>query len=145
VTLRCLVVLLAALAPLAASAAEGYEISARVWIEGELRGTPTITVLEDSEARIAVGGEDGWRLSVRVEAPLADEGADPDGLWMTVGLDRKVPEGWQHLTETLIGTPLGKPGRISVVAPDAPADADPKQAQLHVELVARRLDPAAGR
>lgn len=135
-----LVVLLAALVPIATSAAERYEVSARVWIDGEQRGTPVIVVEEGKQARIEVAGEDdGWRMRVLVEAPQAHEGADPGGVWMSVGLDRKGPDGWQHLTDTLIGTPLGKPGRISVVAPDAPDDAGPEGAELYVELVARSV------
>jgi hypothetical protein len=130
------------LAPVAAGAVERYEVSARVWIDGEQRGTPVLVVEQGKQARIEVAGDDdGWRMSVLVEAPQAHEGADPGGVWMSVGLDRKGPDGWQHLTDTLIGTPLGKPGRISVVAPDAPDDAGPEHADLYVELVAR---PAGG-
>src|SRR6056297_1426894 len=135
--LRCFV-LLAALLPLSAAGAERYEISARVWIDGELRGTPVLIVEPDKTASIRVGnGHSAWRMSVLVEAPDPSEAADPGGIWMVVGLDRKTGDGWEHLTETLIGTPLGETGRISVVAPDAPADASPEQAQLYVELVAR--------
>lgn len=130
------------LLPLAADAAEPYQISARVWIDGELRGTPTLMVPSEETATIEVGnGAGAWRMSIRVEHPREHEAADPGGIWMTVGLDQKVGEDWEHLTETLIGTPLGEPGRISVVAPDAPAEATPEQAQLYVELVARK--PAA--
>jgi hypothetical protein len=138
------VLLLAALLPAAAGAAERYRVEATVWIDGQQRGTPVIVVEEGRQARIEVAdNNDGWRMSVLVETPRAEEQADPGGVWLTVGLDRNGPDGWEHLTDTLIGTPLGKPGRISVVAPDAPADAGPEQAELYVELIARRAESAA--
>jgi hypothetical protein len=136
-------VLLALLLPLSVTAAQRYEISARVWIDGELRGTPTLMVEPEKTANIEVSGHSvDWRMSVLVEAPGPSEAADPGGIWMAVGLDRKVDGSWEHLTETLIGTPLGEPGRISVTGSGAAADAAPEQAQLHVEFIARELNEA---
>ncbi|MCA1780329.1 MAG: hypothetical protein LC637_13410 [Xanthomonadaceae bacterium] len=56
-----------------------------------------------------------------------------------VGIHQKVDGDWEFLTETMLGVPPGKPGKITVAAPsDGPAGADtsPENAPLYVELSA---------
>lgn len=120
--------------------ARDYEVAARIWIDGELRGTPTVVVEPDTDATIeAATGDSGWRMDLRIEPALDAEGAEPDAVWIRVGISEKVDGQWQFLTDTMLGTRLGTPGQFSVVedAGDEGRTVPREEAALFVELTAR--------
>ncbi|MEX2498370.1 MAG: hypothetical protein WD397_05795 [Wenzhouxiangellaceae bacterium] len=117
-----------------------YVIDSAVWCSGELRGEPELTLAAGIPGTFEIHSpESSWRLSVEVEAPGETEGAAPESLWFKVGIEQRVDGEWEFLTDTMLGTPLGKPGIITVVD-DGEQDSSPKTAPLYVELTARRVD-----
>ncbi|MFO7764519.1 MAG: hypothetical protein R6V61_12395 [Wenzhouxiangellaceae bacterium] len=118
-----------------------YKVDSAVWCSGELRGEPELLLSPGVPDTFEIDGpESSWRLSVEVETPGRAEGAEPDSLWFKVGIEQLVDGQWEFLTDTMLGTPLGKPGIVTVVGDDD-ADSGPESAPLYVELTARRIDP----
>lgn len=121
-------------------AAPTYVIESAVWCSGELRGEPELTLAAGIPGTFEIHSpESSWRLSVQVEAPGEAEGAAPGSLWFKVGIEQRVDGEWEFLTDTMLGTPMGKPGVITVVEGDE-QDSGGKNAPLYVELTARRAD-----
>ena len=119
-----------------------YRVESSVWCAGELRGEPELELAPGVPGVFEIHNPDSsWRLSVEIEPPAAAEGA-PDALWFKVGIEQQVDGGWVFLTDTMLGTPLGKPGVITVVEPGE-QDASPRSAPLYVELTASRIAPEA--
>ena len=120
-----------------------YRVESVVWCSGELRGEPELVLKPAVPGVFEIHGPDSsWRLSVEVEPPGDAEGAAPDALWFTVGIEQQVDGRWEFLTDTMLGTPLGKPGVITVVEPGE-QDADPETAPLYIEMTASRIGPEA--
>ena len=114
-----------------------YRIESAVWCFGELRGRPELQLSPGVPGTFEIDGPDSsWRLSVEVETPAQSEGAAPDSLWFKVGIEQMVDGQWEFLTDTMLGTPVGKPGIVTVV--DDEPDSGPKSAPLYVELTATR-------
>lgn len=132
---------LAAAMPLAAATdAPRYRIEASVRCGGELRAQPRLILAAGEPESFEVEADDRrWRLSVEVEEPSATEGANPDALWLRVGIEEWIEGEWDPLTDTMIGTPLGRPGRVSVADPGE-EDLPSSEVSLYVELVATRID-----
>jgi hypothetical protein len=118
-----------------------YRIETAVWSEGQLRGEPELELAAGKAGRFVVRGpESAWRIGVEVEPPEAHEQADPGALWLKVGIEQWIDGEWVFLTDTMLGTPAGEPGRISVVEDDAGGEAvGAEDARLFVVLVARPL------
>ena len=121
-----------------------YKIESAVWCSGELRGRPELLLSPGVPGTFEIDGpESDWRLSVEVETPGQAEGAAPDSLWFKVGIEQLVDGQWEFLTDTMLGTPVGKPGIVTVVGNDD-SEAGPKSAPLYVELTAQRSDGSDG-
>ena len=107
-----------------AAGASKYRIESAVWCEGELRGQPRLTLVPGARDSFEISARDNrWRLTVEVEPPAEAEGAEPDSLWLKVD----------------IGTPLGRPGKITVMG-ETDEDSTPDRAPLYVEMVASRIE-----
>lgn len=119
-----------------------YRVESAVWCSGELRGEPELVLKPGVPGVFEIHSPaSSWRLSVEVEPPAASEGA-PDSLWFKVGIEQQVDGGWEFLTDTMLGTPLGRPGIITVVG-EGEQDASPETAPLYVEMTASRILPEA--
>lgn len=118
-----------------------YRIEATVWSGGELRGRPELILTPGTPGRFEIHGPDSsWRIGVDVEPPSPTENADPDALWLRVGIEQRIDGEWEFLTDTMLGTPLGRPGRISVVEDsEGEAAARPEDAALYLELTAEAV------
>ena len=115
-----------------------YQIESAVWCSGELRGQPELLLSPGVPGTFEIDGPDSsWRLSVEVETPAETEGAAPDSLWFKVAIEQMVDGQWEFLTDTMLGTPMGKSGIVTVVDGEDP-DAGPEAAPLYVELTAQR-------
>lgn len=115
-----------------------YRVESAVWCSGELRGEPELVLQPGVPGVFEIHSpESSWRLSVEVEQPGAAEGA-PDALWFKVGIEQQVDGDWTFLTDTMLGTPLGKPGIITVVE-QGEKDSGPETAPLYVEMTASRI------
>ena len=129
----------AQLAPAAAVEESLYRVESAVWCSGELRGEPELVLRPGVPGVFEIHSPDSsWRLSVEVEPPGASEGA-PDALWFKVGIEQQVDGQWQFLTDTMLGTPLGRPGVITVVE-EGDHGSGPETAPLYVEMTASRID-----
>ncbi|MDX1626063.1 MAG: hypothetical protein R3323_06080 [Wenzhouxiangellaceae bacterium] len=114
-----------------------YEVSASVWIDGELRGRPSLVVEPGVEGTIEVGRPGGgWRLRVLVEPPAEVEGAAEGALWLTLGLEERVDGEWEFLTDSMLGIPPGRRGSVSVVE-EGVQTASPENARLYVDVEVR--------
>jgi len=142
IAITLLLALLAA-APLAAEEASSdntYRIESAVWCEGELRGQPRLTLSPGARDSFEVSARDSrWRLTVEVEPPAEAEGAAPESLWLKVDIEQWLDGEWEFLTDTIIGTPLGRPGKITVMGA-SDEDSTPDRAPLYVEMVASRIE-----
>ena len=119
-----------------------YRVESAVWCSGELRGEPELVLRPGVPGVFEIHSPDSsWRLSVEVEPPGASEGA-PDALWFKVGIEQQVDGQWQFLTDTMLGTPLGRPGVITVVE-EGDQGSGPETAPLYVEMTASRIDSDA--
>lgn len=121
-----------------------YRIESAIWCSGELHGQPELLLSPGVPGTFEIDGpepESSWRLSLEVEPPGEAEGASPDSVWFEVGIEQMVDGQWEFITNTMLGTPMGKPGSVVVVEHDDP-DVDPKSAPLYVELTAHRADGA---
>ena len=129
-------------APVDAGDETRYRVESAVWCSGELRGEPELLLAPGVPGVFEIHGPDSsWRLSVEVETPGVAEGA-PDALWFKVGIEQQVEGRWEFLTDTMLGTPLGKPGIITVVEAGE-RDSSPETAPLYVEMTASRVEPEA--
>lgn len=116
-----------------------YRIESAVWCSGELRGEPELLLQPGVPGTFEIHSpESSWRLSVGVEPPGDSEGARAESLWFKVGIEQMVDGEWEFLTDTMLGTPLGEPGVITVV--DEGQAEGPETASLYVELTAQRVD-----
>lgn len=127
--------------------ADEFEIEAKVWIDGELRGSPMVIVEEGKEATIEMDqGDSGWRMSLLVEPPMAHEEASRDAIWIRVGLSERIDGEWVFLTDTMLGARFGQPAHISVVGDAEDGEPVPReQARLLVEMIARPAGEAEDR
>ncbi|NKI35828.1 hypothetical protein HFP89_11705 [Wenzhouxiangella sp. XN79A] len=126
-----LLILLTAALP---AVATEYLVESRVWIDGELSGSPRLLVEADRAASIEVEqGDVAWRMSVVVEPPMAEEGAASDAIWVRVGISERIGEEWIFLTDSMLGVRRGATGSFSVVEPDIEI-ATPETARLFVEM-----------
>lgn len=117
-----------------------YRVESAVWCSGELRGEPELVLAPGVPGVFEIHSPDSsWRLSVEVEPPAVGEGA-PDALWLKVGIEQQVDGRWEFLTDTMLGTPLGTPGIITVVE-DGEQDSGPETAPLYIEMTASRVVP----
>ncbi|MGB0514617.1 MAG: hypothetical protein ACPGJE_07230, partial [Wenzhouxiangellaceae bacterium] len=80
-----------------------------------------------------------WRLTVEVESPAEGEGAEADSVWLKVDIEQWLEGEWEFLTDTMIGTPLGRPGKITVMGA-SDDESTPERAPLYVEMVASRIE-----
>jgi len=118
-----------------------YTIESAVWCSGELRGEPELDLIPGVPDTFEIHSQNSsWRLSVEVDEAAETEGAASESLWFKVGIEQRVDGEWEFLTDTMLGTPLGKPGIITVVE-DGEEDSSPESAPLYVELTARRAAP----
>lgn len=118
-----------------------YRVETAVWSEGQLRGEPELELEAGKAGRFVVRSpESGWRIGVEVEPPAEHEQADPEALWLKVGIEQWIDGEWVFLTDTMLGTPAGEPGRISVVEDDPGGETvGAEDARLYIELTARPL------
>lgn len=122
------------------TASNQYRIESAVWCEGELRGQPRLTLAPGARDSFEISARDNrWRLTVEVEPPAQAEGAAPESLWLKVDIEQWLDGEWEFLTDTIIGTPLGRPGKITVMGA-SDEDSTPDRAPLYVEMVASRIE-----
>lgn len=111
-----------------------YSVKTKVWMNGDLRGTPELVVQAESDAMIENrSGDDAWRMHVLVEAPHESENAMDGAIWIKLGIEQEVDGEWEFLTDTLLGLPPGQTGSISVVGEHVEI-ATPENANLFVEV-----------
>ena len=128
-------------APVDSEPAPRYAIESAVWCAGQLRGEPELVLSPGIPGTFEIHGPDSsWRLSVEIDTPAEGEGAIAESLWFKVGIEQRVDGHWEFLTDTMLGTPLGKPGIITVVEQGA-QDAGRETAPLYVEMTAQRIEP----
>lgn len=140
-------VLLLSAATGAAGAAENdlprFHVESAVWCSGELRGQPELLLEPGRSGQFEIDAPDSrWRLSVEVESPSENEGAGPDAVWLKIDIEEFVNGHWEFITDTMLGVPLGQPGRITVVD-QAEAGSDPDQVPLYVEITTTAVEPEA--
>lgn len=120
-----------------------YRVESAVWCSGEFRGDPELLLNPGLPGVFEIHSPDSsWRFSVEVEPPAVSEGAAPDSLWIKVGIEQEIDGQWEFLTDTMLGTPIGTPGIITVVEDGAP-ESGPKNAPLYVEMTVERVQPGA--
>ncbi|MDT8450900.1 MAG: hypothetical protein RQ847_12095 [Wenzhouxiangellaceae bacterium] len=118
-----------------------YRVESAVWCSGSLRGEPELVLVPGTPGQFEINGADSrWRLNVEVEPSTEYEGAAPGAVWLKVGIEQYVDGQWQFITDTMLGTPLGQPGRITVVE-QGQAESDPDTAPLYVEMTATAVAP----
>lgn len=120
-----------------------YRVLSEAWSSGQLLGRPELVVESGKSSHFEVGGAtDRWRLGIEIEEPGEHEGAKPGAVWITVVIEQRIDGEWQFLTDTMLGMPSGKPGRITVLGEDESASDNPRDhAPLYLELSA---EPIAG-
>lgn len=127
----------------AAASAESYLVEAKVWIDGDLRGEPSVLVESGTEATIEMDqAGSGWRMNVLVEPPTVSEGAASDAVWLRIDISEQVDGEWEFLTDSMLGLRAGQTGSFSVVGTDTET-ATPENARLYVELSAAPVANAA--
>lgn len=123
-----------ALAVALPAAATEYVVDSTVWIDGERSGSPRLVVESGTPATVEVAyGEVAWRMDVVVEAPMAEEGAASDAIWVRVGISERIDGEWIFLTDSMLGVRHGATGAFSVVESDVEI-ATPESARLYVEM-----------
>ena len=105
------------LASLAGFAGEReYRISSELWIDGELRGSPSLIMQAGVQGSIETAGEEsGWRLVFDIEEPEPHERAAEGALWVYIEIHEKQDGEWDHLTDSMLGIPPGRTGTLSIV------------------------------
>ncbi len=117
-----------------------YRVDTAVWCSGDLRGQPVMTMAPGEPETFTINaGETRWRLKVEVEPSAESEGAIGGAVWLRVDIEQEVDGEWEFITDTIIGTPLGQPGRITLVG-DSEEESTPTMAPLYVELTTTRVD-----
>ncbi|HKL53217.1 MAG TPA: hypothetical protein VJ902_04610 [Wenzhouxiangellaceae bacterium] len=125
--------------PVDGEPAPRYAIESAVWCSGQLRGEPELLLRPGIPGTFEIHSPDSsWRLSVEVDTPDESEGAIAESLWLKVGIEQRIDGRWEFLTDTMLGTPLGKPGIISVVE-QGEHDSSRDTAPLYVEMTAQRI------
>ena len=135
----CLLVTLALVASSLLAADEQYLVETRVWLDGELAGTPTLIVQAGQPASIERAGEPHFRLSLMVE-PARDRFAPLETLWLTIEVEVFGDDGWEPLVDSLLGVHEGRTASLSLV--DGDAESSPETARLFVEVKPSHLRPA---
>ncbi len=134
-SLRCLFLAVAMLPGLFGSLAASepsYLVEAELWIDGVQRGTPSLLILANTEARLETGDEQAaWRLEVEVEP--VDDGYAPAGtLWVHVAVHQRSGDVWEHLADSILGVPEGEFATLSVV--DEGAEPAPETAAVYLRV-----------
>ncbi|MFU8833579.1 MAG: hypothetical protein ACNA7J_15690, partial [Wenzhouxiangella sp.] len=57
---------------------------------------------------------------------------------LRIDIEQEVDGEWEFITDTIIGTPLGQPGRVTVVG-SGEGESSPHLAPLFVELITSRI------
>lgn len=116
----------------AALAEPRFLVEAELWVDGVLRGTPSLLVAALTEARLETGeADERWRLAVEVE-PVDDAYAPADTLWVHVAVHQRTAEGWDHLLDSIVGVPAGEVATVSLV--DGDAEASPQTAAVYLRI-----------
>lgn len=119
-----------------------YSVKTKVWMDGELRGTPELVVQAESDAMIENrSGDDAWRMHVLIEAPDESENAMDGAIWIKLGIEQEADGEWEFLTDTMLGLPPGQTGSISVVD-EGVEIATPENANLFVEVTVQPVADA---
>lgn len=119
-----------------------YRIDTAVWCSGELCGQPVLELAPGEVKTFTINADDSrWRLSVEVEPTSETEGALGQAVWLRIDIEQEVDGEWDFITDTIIGTPLGQAGRVTVVGHEQD-EFSPRLAPLFVELVTSRVEPA---
>ncbi len=122
----------------ASAADQQFFVEAEFWVDGEQLGKPNLLVEPNTEATVAVGSSEAvWQLRMKVE-PVQDAHAPANTLWMHLGLDQRTAEGWEELTDTLLGVPEGEWATLSVV--EGEAESTPETAAVFLRVRASRVD-----
>lgn len=122
----------------ASAADQQFFVEAEFWVDGEQLGKPNLLVEPNTEATVAVGSSESvWQLRMKVE-PVKDAHAPANTLWMHLGLDQRTAEGWEELTDTLLGVPEGEWATLSVV--EGEAESTPETAAVFLRVRASRVD-----
>ncbi|MGY6630481.1 MAG: hypothetical protein ACXIUL_05660 [Wenzhouxiangella sp.] len=137
--LRLALLLLAGLWAGQSIADDQFLIETRLWLGGELAGTPTVIARAGEPATLERLGEPQFRLTLTVEA-VQDRFAPTDTLWLTVEVETPGEEGWEAMVDTLLGVQEGRTASFSVV--DGDDEATPETARLFLEVKPSRLRPA---
>jgi hypothetical protein len=123
-----------------ALAADSYLVEAELWLEGELRGMPTMIIEAGEPASLErEGDDDGFRLEIEIE-PVHDPLAPANSLWLAVAIFQKSDDDWEHVADSILGVPEGQTATLSVVDDDAPAT--PETAAVYLRIKTSRLHAA---
>ncbi|GAB4169266.1 MAG: hypothetical protein Kow0020_02930 [Wenzhouxiangellaceae bacterium] len=119
-----------------------YRVEATAQCAGQPCGNlPTLTLSAGEPGTLEIVGANGaWRLHIEVDEPGQDEGAQAGATWLKVGIEERSGDGWEELTETMLGTPPGQPARL--VISEADDDAQGLPPALVVEFVCTPDDEA---
>lgn len=120
-------------------ASDQFLVETRLWLEGELAGSPTVIARAGEPATLERLGEPQFRLTLTVEA-VQDRFAPTDTLWLTVEVETPGEDGWEPMVDTLLGVQEGQTASFSVV--DGADEARPETARLFLEVKPSRLRPA---
>ena len=120
-------------------AADQYLIETRLWLDGELAGSPTVIAQAGEPASLERLGEPQFRLTLMIEA-VQDRFAPTDTLWLTVEVETPGEDGWEAMVDTLLGVQEGQTASFSVV--EGADEATPETARLFLEVKPSRLRPA---
>ncbi|MDR9389196.1 MAG: hypothetical protein RI542_01620 [Wenzhouxiangella sp.] len=112
-----------------AMAANGHVVDVSLWIAGEPYEVDTPVSLTDGEGALEV--PNSHRLTFELE-PVEDASAPAGSVWLTVGVSRwnDSEQSWEHVTESLLGGPMGRSQKLSLSQPGA--DATPEDAEVYL-------------
>jgi hypothetical protein len=110
-------------------AANGHVVDVSLWIAGEPYEVDTPVSLTDGEGALEV--PNSHRLTFELE-PVEDASAPAGSVWLTVGVSRwnDSEQSWEHVTESLLGGPMGRSQKLTLSQPGA--DATPEDAEVYL-------------
>ena len=114
-----------------AIANDGHRVEISLWIAGEPYESETFVELSDGMGTLEVPNSHLLEFSIE---PINDVAAPQGSVWLTVGVSTwdASDQSWQHVTDTLLGAPMGQQQVLSLTQPDS----EPTPEQSDVYLVA---------
>lgn len=120
-----------------------YAVEMELWIDGELRGAPSIVAVAGQSASVEVANasaNDGWKIELLVEPPGVSEGAPVGAVWLELVVYERGDREWETLADSLLGVPDGQTAVMSVVGAGI-EEAEPENSLVYLMARATRLQP----